>query len=116
MPSSSPSASPSSTGDDFATRHRAADELSKFGDTIIPALRQTLDGKPALEVRRRIQQLLDQARDWTADRVRDHRAIQVLEHIGAQSAKGVLQQLAAGAPDTLRTEEAKAALRRLGRR
>jgi RNA polymerase sigma factor (sigma-70 family) len=102
--------------DDFATRQRAADELSKFGDTIIPALQRTLDGKPALEVRRRIQQLLDQARDWTTDRLRDHRAIQVLEHIGTPAAKDVLQRLATGAPDTLRTEEAKAALRRLGQR
>jgi hypothetical protein len=102
--------------DDFTTRQRAADELSKFGDAIIPALQRTLDGKPALEVRRRIQQLLDQARDWTAERLRDHRAIQALEHIGTQAAKEVLQRLAAGAPDMLRTEEAKAALRRLGQR
>jgi len=98
--------------DDFAIRQRAADKLSKYGDAIIPALQQTLDGKPALEVRRRIQQLLDQARDWTAERLRDHRAIQVLEHIGTPAAKDVLQRLTTGAPDTLRTEEAKAALRR----
>jgi hypothetical protein len=99
--------------DDFATRQRAAEELSKYGDAIIPALQRTLDGKPSLEVRRRVQQLLDQARDWTAERLRDHRAIQALEHIGTPPAKEVLQRLAAGALDTLRTEEAKAVLRRL---
>jgi hypothetical protein len=98
--------------DDFTTRQQAGEELSKYGDTIIPALQRALHGKPALEARRRVQQLLDQARDWTDERLRDHRAIQALEHIGTSSAKEVLQRLAVGAPDTLRTEEAKFALRR----
>jgi hypothetical protein len=97
--------------DDFAAREHAAEELSKYGDAIVPALQRALDGKPALEVRRRVQQLLDQSRDWTAERLRDHRAIQALEHISTPSAKEVLQRLAGGAPDTLRTEEAKTALR-----
>jgi hypothetical protein len=101
--------------DDFTIRQRAAEELSKYGDAIIPALQRALDGKPALEVRRRVQQLLDQARDWTAERLRDHRAIQALAHISTPSAKEALQRLAAGVPETLRTEEAKTALRRLNR-
>lgn len=98
--------------DDFMARQKATEEMGKLGDAIAPALRQALAGKPSLEVRRRIQQLLDQTRDWTAERLRDHRAIQALEHIGTRPAKEVLQRLAAGAADTLRTDEAKAALRR----
>jgi hypothetical protein len=78
-------------------------------------LRKALDGKPSLEVRRRLQQLLDQSRDWTPERLRDHRAIQALEHIGTRPVKELLQKLAAGAAETLRTEEAKAALRRLAK-
>jgi hypothetical protein len=66
-------------------------------------------------VRRRIQQQLDQTHDWTADRLRDHRAIQALEHIGTPAAKDLLEALAGGAPDARRTEEAKAALRRMVR-
>ncbi len=97
---------------DFTRRQKATEELSKLGDAIAQNLRRALENKPSLEVRRRIQQLLDQTRDWTVERLRDHRAIQALEHIGTRQAKEVLQQLAAGAPETLRTEEAKTALRR----
>lgn len=99
--------------DDFVVRQKAAEELRKLGDTAAFDLRKALHGKPSLEVRRRLQQLLDQSRDWTPERLRDHRAIQALEHIGTPQAKEVLQRLAAGAPETLRTDEAKAALRRL---
>lgn len=101
--------------DDFAVRQKASDELSKVVETIKPALRDALTGKPSLETRRRVQQLLDQTHDWTPDRLRVHRAIQALEHIGIPSAQEVLQALADGAPGARRTEEAKAALRRLSR-
>jgi RNA polymerase sigma factor (sigma-70 family) len=101
--------------DDFKVRQRATEELTKLGDAILPELRRALDGKPELEVRKRVQQLLDQARAWTPERLRDHRAIQALEHMGTPKAKEVLGALAAGAPGTHRTEEAKAALQRLKR-
>jgi hypothetical protein len=48
--------------------------------------------------------------------LRDHRAMQALEHIGMRSAREVLQALAEGAPEARRTEEAKDLLRRLGQR
>ncbi|HTU92216.1 MAG TPA: sigma-70 family RNA polymerase sigma factor [Gemmataceae bacterium] len=99
--------------DNFMVRQKATEELSKLGDAIAPTLRQELAGKPSLEVRRRIQQLLDQSRDWTTERLRDHRAIQALEHIGTNPAREVLRALAEGASKAQRTEEAKAALRRL---
>ncbi|MGH7172634.1 MAG: sigma-70 family RNA polymerase sigma factor [Gemmataceae bacterium] len=101
--------------DDFAVRQKATEELGKLGDATAPALRHALAGKPSLEMRRRIQQLLDQTRDWTAERLRDHRGIQALEHLGTLQAKEVLEALAAGAPGASRTEAAKAALRRLRR-
>ncbi|MHB1424185.1 MAG: sigma-70 family RNA polymerase sigma factor [Gemmataceae bacterium] len=99
--------------DEFVVRQKATDELSKLGDAIAPALRDALQGKPSLEVRRRMQQLLDQTRDWTPQRLRDHRAIQALEHIGTRQAKEVLRALAEGAPEARLTEEAKATLHRL---
>jgi RNA polymerase sigma factor (sigma-70 family) len=101
--------------EDFALRQRATEELSKLGDTITAALQKGLADKPSLEMRRRIQQLLDQARDWTAERLRVHRAIQALEHINTRSARELLQALAGGTAQAQRTEEAKAALRRLKR-
>lgn len=99
----------------FTVRRKANEELSQFGDAINPELRQALAAKPTLEVRRRVQQLLDRAGDWTVERLRHRRAIQALEYIGTKKAKQILDGLAAGAPDTLRTEDAKAVLRRLKR-
>jgi hypothetical protein len=98
--------------DEFSVRQKATEELGKLGDVIAPALRQALDGKPALEMRRRVQQLLDQTQEWKAERLCEHRAIQALEHIDTPKAKEILEALAAGAPSAYRTEEAKAALRR----
>lgn len=93
--------------DDFAVRQKANDELGKRGDAIASALRGALQGKPSLETRRRVQQLLDQSRDWTPERLRVHRAIQALERIGTRTAREVLQMLATGAPEARCAEEAK---------
>jgi hypothetical protein len=99
---------------DFTVRQRAAEELAKFGDAITPALRRALEGKPSLEVSRRVQELLERSRDWSPERLRAHRAIQALEYIGTRSARDVLEALAAGVPGTQLTEEAKASVHRLG--
>jgi WD40 repeat protein len=99
---------------DFTVRQKANEELTSFGDAIVTDLRRALEGRPALEVRRRVQQLLDQTRDWTAESLRDHRAIQALEHMRTPRAREALEGLAAGAPGARRTDEAKAALRRFG--
>jgi RNA polymerase sigma factor (sigma-70 family) len=102
--------------DIFAVRQKANDELSTLDDAITPVLRGALQGKPSLETRRRVQQLLDQAHDWTPEHLRDHRAIQALEHIGTSAAREVLHTLAAGVPEARRTEEARASLQRLQQR
>jgi hypothetical protein len=98
--------------DEFNLRQKAAEELSKRGDSVGSALRRALNDKPSLEARQRIKQLLDQTREWRPERLRDHRAIQALEHIGTQPAREILRALANGAPESRRTEEAKAAMRR----
>ena len=83
------------TGEEFLQREKATEELSKLGDAAASALRQALEDKPALEMRRRLQQLLDQSRDWTASASAQHCAIQALEHIGTRQAKEVLKNLGA---------------------
>ncbi len=102
--------------DEFRVRDQATKELSKLGGAGAPALRQALEAKPELEVRRRLQGLLDQVREWTPEHLREHRAIQALEHIGTPSVREVLRAIAEGAPEARRTEEAKEALRRLSLR
>jgi hypothetical protein len=99
--------------DDFRVREKATEELGRLGEAAAQPLRQVLQKKPAAEVRRRLQPLLEQARDWTPERLRQHRAIQALEHIGTPEARELLRTLAGGAPEARRTEDAQAALRRL---
>jgi RNA polymerase sigma factor (sigma-70 family) len=97
---------------DFKAREKATEALKKLGDAAVPALRRTLMGQTSLEMRRRVQELLDRTREWNAERLREHRAMQALEHIGTRQAREVLEEIAAGAAGARRTEEAKAALRR----
>jgi RNA polymerase sigma factor (sigma-70 family) len=99
--------------DVFNVRELATKELSKLSMVAAPALRQTLENKPSAEMRRRIQQLLDHSWDWTPERLREHRVLKALEHLGSPSAREMLQELASGMPGTSRTEEAKAALQRI---
>jgi WD40 repeat protein len=100
---------------DFNVRQKASEELGKLGEAVAPTLRKALANGPALEARRRMQELLDrvQTPDWTPERLRDRRAIQVLEYLGTGQAQEVLQAIAGGAAGTLRTEEARAALQRV---
>jgi hypothetical protein len=57
---------------------------------------------------------LDAAR--SPERLRGLRAVEVLEQVGTDGAKALLEGLAKGAPDAELTQEARAALGRLTRR
>jgi hypothetical protein len=105
--------------DDFATRQKATADLEKLGELALPAYHQTLNGKPPLETRRRLEDLQAKAYaawwDVSGERLRSLRAIEVLELAGTKEAREVLSTLAAGAEGARLTEEAKAALKRLQR-
>ncbi len=101
--------------DSFALREAATAELRKMGEATRSALRQTLQSKASLEVRRRVEGLLhalDEAL-LSGDAVRDLRAVAVLEYIGNDEAQRLLGTLAAGATDTRLTREAEEARARL---
>ncbi|HTU18927.1 MAG TPA: sigma-70 family RNA polymerase sigma factor [Gemmataceae bacterium] len=102
--------------DDFAVRTRAMEELAKQGESVRVALEQTLKDKPSLEVRRRIEQLLEQLGPEHSSQLHPRRAIEVLELIGTREAREVLATLAAGADAARLTREAKAALERLAKK
>ncbi|HEX6512109.1 MAG TPA: WD40 repeat domain-containing protein, partial [Chloroflexota bacterium] len=103
---------------DFARRERASRELEKIGEPAGPALRKLLKEKPSLEVRKRIEILLEaiDGRPTSPEGLRTFRALQVLETIGTPKAKQILEGLASGAAEAALTQEAKAALTRLSRR
>lgn len=106
--------------DQFAEREKAARELEKQEEAALHALRQALEARPALEIRRRLEQLLEKAErgEWTPspERLRTRRALEVLERAGTPEARRVLETLAGGAPGAWLTLDAEAALGRLAKR
>jgi WD40 repeat protein len=101
----------------FGVRDKATQELEELGELANPALRKALEGQPALEVRRRVERLLEkQEGPVTApDTLRALRAVETLEHIGGSEARQALQELARGAPEARLTREARESLDRLSR-
>jgi hypothetical protein len=100
--------------DDFEAREKATVELEKVGGAAEAALRRSLEGTPSAELKQRVELLLGKLRTASAspERVREARALELLERLDAPEAKELLSELARGAAGAWLTEEAKALLRR----
>jgi len=102
---------------DFAVRQKATEEIQHHGEAAIPGLRKVLAGKPSLELRQRVEQLLQQASGLTPEQLRQQRVILALEWMATAEAKQLLQTLAQGPEWPQRTRaDAQAALMRLAKR
>jgi WD40 repeat protein len=101
---------------EFARRESASQELEKLGEAVEPALRDAKQGKPSLDLRRRIDELLEKLVVPGAETLRLLRAVEVLEYIGTAEARRLLKELCQGAREARLTREAKAALERLAKR
>src|SRR4029077_603676 len=101
--------------EEFAVRDKADTDLAKLGVLAEPALKKALNGKPSLEVRRRIESLLEQFENWPGMPLETWRALAVLERIGSDEAQQVLKGLSEGDPDSRLTQEADAAFQRMQR-
>jgi hypothetical protein len=101
----------------FAVRRQAQSELEELGELAESALRKALVGDPSLEVRHRVERLLDNLTGQVppAGRLRELRGVELLELIGSSEARQLLQTLAEGAPEARLTQEARSTLRRLSR-
>jgi WD40 repeat protein len=101
----------------FRVRERARQALERQGDLVEPFLVQTLEGRPTLEVRRRVEELLAKLARPTLSRedLRVLRAQAALEYMGTSAAQDVLRALAQGEPGARLTQEAQASLDRLAR-
>lgn len=102
----------------FNVREQATQELESMGSYAVPYLRGALDKKPALEVRQRVEQLLERIKSAgpSASVIRSLRAIAVLEAMGSNDARQLLEALSHGRTKALATQEAEAALDRLTER
>jgi len=99
----------------FAVRERAQTALKKYGEALVPILEQKLLQPSSLEMRRRLEKLLEQVTPATPgpETLRAVRSVAVLEYLGTPAACKLLAALADGAPEARLTQEAQAALRRL---
>ncbi len=102
----------------FAVREQATRELEELAERAEAALRKVLAGEPSLEARGRIEQVLTKGeeRPLSGDRLRDLRALAVLEHVGTPEARQVTKALAQGVAEARLTQAARAALERGARR
>jgi WD40 repeat protein len=98
-------------GDDFDRRERAATGLAALGPSAEGALRRAA-ASPSAEVRARAKELLKKLAD-PPGRLRQLRAVEVLERAGSADARRHLDELAAGAAAAWLTREAVAARGRL---
>ncbi|HTU88507.1 MAG TPA: hypothetical protein VMF69_00280, partial [Gemmataceae bacterium] len=97
----------------FAEREKAGDQLLALGEQIVPILRQTLKERLTLEVRKRVEGVIESLnRGPTTEQLRSLRALAVLEWSKRPEAVEHLRQLAGGAASALLTRAAKAAWQR----
>lgn len=106
--------------DTFAVREKASRRLAELGEIADLSLQEALASRPSVEACRRIEDLLTRLKPLDAvppseERLRALSGVTVLEYIGDEEARKVLQLLAKGAPQARLTREANAALLRLSK-
>jgi hypothetical protein len=104
-------------GEEFAVRDQASADLRELGELAWPAIQVALKGKPGVDARRRLEEVLRASRRLASSRrdLQCWRTIEVLERIGSPEAKEVLLSLAGGATEARVTREAQACLERMNR-
>jgi hypothetical protein len=100
--------------DDFEKRSAAEEALLKLGPDGVVSMRRHLASKPPLDIVRRLGKILD-AIDSSPESLRLLRAVMALEKARTAEAILLLKKLVGGEPGALLTDEAKAALARLGK-
>jgi hypothetical protein len=101
---------------DFAKREAATKALQELGGVAAPALRAALKWDPSPEKANRIKRLLAFVNAPVVppgERLRELRAVAILERIGTPAARKQLEELAGGVSDARLTLEAAAAVARL---
>jgi RNA polymerase sigma factor (sigma-70 family) len=101
----------------FEQRRQAQTELEGLGELAESALRKALAGDPSLDLRQRLERLLDRLSSQMpgTEQLRELRALEALELVDSPEARQLIQTLAGGAPEARLTREAKSAMRRLAR-
>lgn len=100
----------------FRERDAATRELEQLGELVRAPLRKALTGNTTLELRRRLESLLEKLEPLSPTQVRSLRAIEILDGIGTPAALRIVERLTQGNPDGLLTVESRAVLARRERK
>jgi hypothetical protein len=102
--------------DQFAARQKATSALENLGSVALQPLKERLKNRPSLELRRRIEQLVQKLEQPASrEELRAMRAIHILEEVGTAEAEKIIDTQARGYAGALQTDKARAALERLRR-
>jgi WD40 repeat protein len=102
----------------FAVRERADRELRRLGEAAVPTLRAIRTAELSVEQAKRVEQVLAAATTPVlpaGEKLRQVRAVAVLELAGTPQARALLAELASGAAGDRLTRDAAGALGRLAR-
>ncbi|HEY7156135.1 MAG TPA: PQQ-binding-like beta-propeller repeat protein [Gemmataceae bacterium] len=104
--------------DEFAVREKATRDLTAIAEAVEPRLRRAMTKDASLEMRRRLQAILEAPRSLVppAETVRRLRAVAVMERIATEEARALLRELAKGEAGDRLTRAAVTALARLAAR
>jgi RNA polymerase sigma factor (sigma-70 family) len=97
---------------EFARREKASQTLERVVDSAAPHLQKVLDGKPSVELQRRVEQLLSRRQGAQRER-QAARAVALLEVTGGRGVLQALRELRNDAADGPVARETGAALKRL---
>ncbi len=104
--------------DRFAVRESAAKKLDELGEAAVPAVRAKLEKTASTEVATRLTRFLERfdGPPSDGDKLRQARAIELLEHLDTPAALELLKSIAAGGPAHQTTHAGAAAKRIAARR
>jgi RNA polymerase sigma factor (sigma-70 family) len=96
----------------FAVRQKAGQALDAMGEAAEAAIRKTLEGSPPLEVRQRLEQILEKRNREVFRRLR---AVEALEQMATPEARQILEGIAKTAVNPRIAQAASVALKRLAK-
>jgi RNA polymerase sigma factor (sigma-70 family) len=91
---------------EFAVRQKAASALEAVSHEAEPALLKALEKNSSLEMALRVKKVLEKLRPLSPDRLRMLRALEILEYLGGEEARQIVEFLGQGAPDSWLTRQA----------
>jgi RNA polymerase sigma factor (sigma-70 family) len=103
--------------DVFREREEAGKKLIALGEAVLPIVREATKGESLAEVKERVDKVIAALTSGlTAEQLRQRRAVAVLEWSERADADELLRRLAGGDPVVQLTKDARAAIKRHGRK